>query len=95
MKREMALIQIVLEYLEGQETDELVKPPRVAGAEEHVVCYHAELCHQAGYISTYVAIRDHVETIDGSGPETILNVRIGPLTWAGHDALDRLRSKSE
>ena len=86
MKRDMELIRRILEYLEGQETADPVRPPEFPNVSTHAVCYHARLCREAGYISEYS------ETVSGDGPPQILLCRIGPLTWAGHEALIELRS---
>ena len=86
MKRDMDLIRRILEYLEGQETPGLFTPPEFPNVSTHQVCYHAKLCRQAGYIS------DYEETVGGDGPPRILICRLGELTWAGHEALNGLRS---
>ena len=86
MKRDMDLIRRILEYLEGQPRAEMVRPPEFPNVSTHEVCYHARLCRQAGFIS------DYTETLSGDGPPRIVICLLGPLTWAGHEELNRLRS---
>lgn len=86
MKRDMDLIRQILEYLEGQESASLVRPPEIPNVSTEQVCYHARLCRQAGYIA------DYTETLSGDGPPRILVCQLGALTWAGHEALASLRT---
>ena len=86
MKRDMDLIRKILEYLEDKETTGLTAPPEIANVSNDVVCYHARLCRQAGYISEYK------ETLSGDGEPRILICRLGQLTWAGQEALKEMRS---
>ena len=87
MKRDMNLIRRILEYLEDTETTDLTAPPEIPNVSTDVICYHARLCRQAGYISEYR------ETLSGDREPKILVCRLGQLTWAGHQALGELRSK--
>ena len=50
MKRYMALICAILEYIECHGNSEFVSPPEVNGYTPEQVAYHIELCEQAGYI---------------------------------------------
>ena len=80
MKRNMELIRCILEYIE--EHDEMFRPVIIdestftAPAEQ--VKYHLRLILDAGYIK--------------SGGINQGFIRVQELTWAGHNALDDLRT---
>ena len=50
MKRYMALIRIILEYVECHGDTEYLSPPEVKGYTPDQVWYHIDLCQQAEYI---------------------------------------------
>ena len=88
VKRDMDLIRRILEYLEGQPGPGPFRPPELPNVPTHEVCYHARLCRQAGYISEYK------ETLGGDGPPRVPICSLGELTWDGHEALGRMRSRA-
>jgi len=63
-------------------------PRPILTAQQRRPAHEARLCKQAGYIENYT------EEISGDGPPVILLCRLGPLTWAGHEKLEELRTAS-
>lgn len=86
MRRDMGLIQKLLEWVEEHGNGEPIDVPRLCGHEPKFAHYHAGLCGQAGYLC--------VEQISGAG-EPYIRYALVSLTWAGHEALARLRGRTE
>ena len=84
MKRQMKLIRKILEYVEKEAEDRPVAVPEIVGYTESEIHYHVGLCHEANYLRVVTP----TETPQG---RRFLN-GIVHLTWAGHDALDQLRT---
>ncbi|MDE0534346.1 MAG: DUF2513 domain-containing protein [Albidovulum sp.] len=81
MKRQMKLIFQILKYAEANvHNGEPAPMPEFDEYSRSEVEYHVKLCDQAGYI----------DYIHGGGKRKA-PVSIENLTWAGHDALDRMR----
>ena len=82
MQRKMKLIRKLLTHVEcfAPEGGEVICVPEIEGYSAAQVQYHVYLCREAGYIRT-------PNPVAGSG-----YTAISGLTWAGHDALDRLRT---
>ena len=86
MKRDEDLIYAVLKWREGVQVSGGIAPPELPDWTRDQICYHAELCHERGWLQSYK------HTLSGDGREpTRLECRIGALTWAGHDELKRMR----
>lgn len=83
MQRKMKLIRKLLTHVEcyAPEGGDVIPVPEIDGYTDVEVQYHVGLCKEAGYlrVAAQVAGGQH------SG--------IFGLTWAGHDALDRLRTE--
>lgn len=90
MERHTELIFAILAWREGQDSIGGVAAPKLNGWTLQQVCYHAELARQAGFLASY----DHTLSGDGAQPQ-ILHCRIGPLTNAGHDELQRMRTSRQ
>ncbi len=86
MKRNLCLIQKVLEHVEAQDSTADCRPPEVAHFSAEEVCYHAKLCFEAGYLARFR------EVPKGDGANRVLICLLGPLTWAGHNVLIDFRS---
>ena len=85
MPRKMKLIRKLLEYMEVSNTEERLPVPEFRDYSEAEVHYHLGLCEEAEYLVLYQ-------------PESNNPIRrfggISRLTWAGHEALDVMRSGS-
>lgn len=88
MQRHFALVQAVLEHVEAQTSTAPCRPPQVDHFNMDEVCYHARLCYEAGFLSSFE------ETSTGDGRPRIKICFLGPLTWQGHEALAEMRAKS-
>lgn len=87
MKRNLCLVRKVLEHVEAQDSTDLCRPPELPHFTPEEVCEHARLCYEADYL------RDFQEVRRGDGAQRRVAVcLLGPLTWAGHDALRDLRA---
>ena len=82
MKRHMRLIRKILEWAEQRCNGEPIHPPDCSDHDTRVVNYHVGLCEEAGYL--------RIEKISGA-EESSPRFVMGTLTWAGHEALERLR----
>jgi len=85
MRRNMALILKILEYVERELTAERLTQgipyPRFRDHRHEEVQYHVELCHEAGYL-----VRQHPHPqLEDDAPT------MSKLTWKGHEALDAWR----
>ena len=85
MKRRLRLVRKILEYLEARKSADDCRPPECAHYTVAEVCYHAKLCHQAGYIERFREVES------GDGARRSMVCMLGPLTWRGHEALAELR----
>lgn len=81
MKRNPDLVRLVLEHVEAWDSTRPCREPASGDHAPDEVRYHARLCREAGYLGSYVEV-----------PSAAW---LGPLTWAGHDALERMRSGPE
>ncbi len=80
MKREMRLIYLILDYVEGALTIGDIPLPEFRDYQRNeIIEYHVRLCSEAGYLNIV------------SDPATKLPTRIELMTWNGHEALDKLR----
>ena len=83
MKRYLKLIRKLLEHAELHCHGDPISPPECSEFDATVVNYHVGLCKEAGFL--------RVEKISGA-EEAYPRYVIGTLTWAGHEALDKLRA---
>ena len=83
MKRDMALIQGLLEHIENSCDGDWIQPPCLPGHSDRQIHYHVSLCEQAGFM-------DITKTTgaDALYPRFVMR----NLTWHGHEMLDSLRS---
>ena len=82
MKRDMALICVLLRYAEQAAEIRRLPAPRVEGYTDGQVYYHIGLCVQAGYLTATPPVTNlrgelHYQTV-------------GQLTWQGQEALENL-----
>ena len=83
MKRDMVLIRKILEWVEGQTSLGPFPAPECPAYSWEAVHYHIGLCAQAGYLEA---------TPISGAEEPHTRYELGTLTWAGHEALEELRS---
>ena len=81
------LILAILKWRENVQASGTVAPPDLLDWTRNQVCYHAELCHEAGWLRSY----SHTLGGDGRDPAR-REVRIDPLTWSGHEELTQRRA---
>ena len=74
----------LLEFAEEQDGVNFVDAPEVIGYAAEQIHYHIALCHEAEYLEA--------QKVSDKGRGNIHVYAIGPLTWAGHEALDRYRN---
>ena len=84
MKRHIAQIYKILEYVEQKGNGEWLPALECSSYETHVVHYHIELCKQAGYFNT--------KKIPGR-EERYPRYKIGRLTWQVHEMLKECRNE--
>lgn len=84
MKRHMDLIKRILEYAEQKIAREWSVASQFSPHSSEVVQYHIGLCADAGYLMT--------EEMPGEPGQPADQFKIGLLTWAGHDALEKMRA---
>ena len=82
MKRQWKLILKLLTYVEQNANGDPLSVPEVGGFSPDEIHYHIRLCIQGGLVERTDAM---------VMPAGLRYSSIGTLTWAGHDALDRLR----
>ena len=82
MKRDMALIQALLEHVENTCESNWVHPPCLPDYTDQQIHYHISLCEQAGFFEVK-------KTTGGIAPYPRFVMR--NLTWHGHTALDNMR----
>ena len=83
MKRDMGLIQAILEELERSETPWCNRPATIPGYNDAtLVLYHLELCVQAGFIRAW-------------NPNERAEMGRIQMTWLGHEHLNRTRSDQQ
>ena len=82
MKRDMSLIRKILEYVESQTDGLYHDAPRCLDFPQESVHYHIGLSGQAGLLE--------IRKISGA-EQPLARYELRHLTWAGHEALDRLR----
>ena len=83
MQRRMKLIRKLLEYVEMSATEERLPIPEFQDYSEAEVHYHLTLCEEADYLIPHPPqMSDSVRRPVG----------ISRLTWAGHQALDAMRT---
>ena len=82
MKRHMQLIRKLLEFAENRNNGGWSPAPECSSYSHEIVHYHIGLCREAGYLD--------IQKISGA-EEPYARYEIGNLTWAGHEALARLR----
>ena len=80
MKRNMKLICKILAYVESKKLNEKIEIPKFDNYPQCEVEYHVRLCEEAGYLD--IILDEYKE------PDAIQR-----MTWAGHEALDRMRSE--
>ena len=85
MRRDMKLILKILECAERRTAGGFSAVDECPAYAWHVVHYHVGLCEQAGYLAA--------NPISGA-EEPHTRYEIGDLTWAGHEALARLRREN-
>ena len=84
MQRKMKLIKKILQHVEMEHDDSEIGIPEFDSYEEAEVHYHIGLCVEAGYlVSNNPAVK--------KGQRKFSTIQ--RLTWAGHEALDRLRKE--
>ena len=80
MKRDMSLIQAILEELERAETSWCDTPHTLPGYDDAArMLYHMELCVQAEFVRTW-------------NPNQKVVGRKVQMTWSGHEHLTRIRN---
>ncbi len=80
MRRDMTLIARILRYAEGNASLTVwSRIPKFDGYTDAEVHYHIGLCIQAEYLQNTKSV-----------PFNGRCLGVGLLTWAGHEALDRL-----
>ena len=84
MIRKMKLIKGILQYVEAGHRDDALPVPEIDGYDDVQVHYHVGLCVDAGYMVAPNPKLMHGKRVFGE---------IERLTWAGHEALDRLRKE--
>ena len=83
MQRKMKLIRKLLEYAEMSNTEERLPVPEFRDYSEAEVQYHLGLCEEAGYLVLYQPdSNDPIRRFGG----------VSRMTWAGHEALDVMRT---
>ena len=82
MKRDMELCRKVLFAIEEQYVDTAIYGLNIEGYTIEQVAYHCKILYDAGLISDYEA-----EFADNQ----IWYFAVGPLTWDGHEFLDKIR----
>ena len=82
MKRDMALIQALLEHVENACGGDFLCPPALPAYSDRLIQYHVSLCGQAGFLEVQ-------KTTGADAPYARFVVR--NLTWAGHEKLAELR----
>ena len=83
MQRKMKLVRKILEYVEMSNTEQGLPVPEFDDYSEAEVHYHLGLCEEAEYLVLHQPeFNDAIRRFGG----------ISRLTWAGHEALDALRS---
>ena len=87
MKRDFALVQTILEHVEAHDSTAECRPPQADHFTTDEVCYHARLCYEAGFLASF----NEVPSGDGRRIKVCL---LGPLTWAGHEALAEMRGEA-
>ena len=85
----MALLRMLLEYSEEHAKGRLLEAPELVGYSPIEVHYHLALLDEAGWLETKAA--GMIEEAEGC---IVAEHTVKRLTWAGHEALDRLRTKN-
>lgn len=83
MQRKMKLIRKILEYFERPQTEESLPVPEFEDYTEAQVHYHLGLCEEAGHLVLYQP--------GSTEPRRFPGIR--RMTWAGHEALERMREE--
>lgn len=83
MKRDMELVRKILFAIEKQYVDTAINNLKIEGYSTEEIAYHCKILYEAELISEYEA-----RYADGR----IFRYFVGPLTWEGHDYLDKIRS---
>ena len=81
MRRHMKLIALILAYVEKATRCGDISIPDIADYSRHDVLYHVRLCEEAGYLDIVINASTKAPTA------------IHRMTWAGHEALERLRAE--
>lgn len=90
MERDLDLILKILQWRESHQTDAYLTHERPEAAAVGKWLYHFQICAQAGFFALQEASGSiEVSAADATG---LFRVKIGPLTWKGHEELERLRS---
>ena len=79
MKRDMKVVQGLLEFMESRQSDQFNMVPDFEGLTEDQVTYQVRLCEEAGYLISRMPRAQGLER----------------LTWLGHEALDRMRAQEK
>ena len=82
MERDLNLIRMILAEVAKSRTYGDIPIPQFDGYAAPDVKYHVKLCEEADYLDIRVSAHDEM-------PESIIR-----MTWAGHEALDRLRNNN-
>lgn len=85
MKRDMDLVRLILLKIEDEYHDSYIYDLPVAGYDLPTVAYHCDILHDAGYISYYEPF--HAD-------DELQSFRVGALTWAGNEYLEKVRDNS-
>ena len=83
MQRKMKLVRRLMEYVEMSQTEHMLPVPEMDEYTDAEVHYNLGLCGEAGYLAL-------------GQPQTTGQRRrfrgIAGLTWAGHEALEKMRA---
>lgn len=85
MKRDMDLVRKILLEIEKQYVSTALYNLEIDGYDKETIAYHCKIIYEAGLISDYNA---------QYASDSIHDFGVGPLTWEGHDHLDKVRNNS-
>lgn len=82
LKRDMDLCRKILFIIEDQDTDTKLLNLAVENYSNSHVAYHCKILNEAGLVEYYDA---------KYADDNLLFFSVGPLTWKGHDFIDKVR----
>lgn len=85
MKRDMDLARSILLKIEEEYVSTALEDLSIEGYDMESVAYHCKLLNEAGFVSSYKGFY---------ADDELWMFSVGPLTWEGHEFLDRIRDDS-